>query len=81
MDNPDFAKLAEALGVKYYCATEPLDDVLADALSDNGVSLVEVRLKDSSGYRAKVVRHRVTEAARKALGPRVIRWLRRLLGR
>jgi thiamine pyrophosphate-dependent acetolactate synthase large subunit-like protein len=46
--NPDFEMFAEAFGVDYFGLSGDAVDILRQAIHGGGVSLVEVRLRESS---------------------------------
>jgi acetolactate synthase-1/2/3 large subunit len=47
LSNPDFKKLSESFGCKYYSARRDMESVFAEALSGKGVKIVEVAIDKS----------------------------------
>jgi acetolactate synthase-1/2/3 large subunit len=74
----DLGLFAEAVGAGYARLTGDLDLVLARALAATGPTLVEVPVSDSPSVHAKRVLTLGRTAARRALGPRLLSWLRKL---
>lgn len=72
-----FAALAEALGAGYAEAGEDIEAAVRRALEIGGVTLIEVPVGDSPAIRSAVLRVRVREGVRRAIGPRLSRGLKR----
>lgn len=77
----DLAALAAATGAQYLRVDDDAADVLGRALRTRGVVLVEVPLGDSAAMRRTRWTGSARGRARRALGPRGGRLLRRVLGR
>jgi acetolactate synthase-1/2/3 large subunit len=78
--NPDFALLAESLGVTYFLLEGDAEDVLRRALGTPGVSLIEVRLGDSPAIHLRRAHGAARETARRLLPTRVLQAIKRRLG-
>ena len=78
--NPDFALLAESLGVDYFLLEGDAEDVLRRALDTPGVSLVEVRLGDSPAIHLRRAHGAARETVRRLLPARVLQAIKRRLG-
>jgi acetolactate synthase-1/2/3 large subunit len=75
---PDLEQFAQSVGAQYRAATNDFATTMAEALSHNGPTLIEVAVGDSrsiAGVRAKSL---ARETVRKIVGPGVVSWLRRL---
>ncbi len=75
---PDLETLAEAVGVEYLCleAGGDAEAILRAAIPARAPVLVEVRVGDSRGIRAARARSLARETVRRALGPRLVGWLK-----
>jgi acetolactate synthase-1/2/3 large subunit len=75
---PDLEQFAQSVGAQYRAATNDFATTIAEALSHNGPTLIEVAVGDSrtiAGVRAKSL---ARETVRKIVGPGVVSWLKRL---
>jgi acetolactate synthase-1/2/3 large subunit len=79
--NPDFAGLAESLGVNYYLLEGNAEHVLRRVLTTSGVSLVEVRVGDSTAIHLRRAQGAARETARRLLPAGLLRAIKRRLGR
>lgn len=81
--NPDLGVLAEALEASYHRLSEDEDpeDTFRAALAEEGPSLIDVPLRDSSGIRRAERRGKARHLVRRTLGRRTIERIRRWLGR
>jgi acetolactate synthase-1/2/3 large subunit len=77
--NPDFAVLAEALGIRYAPCDAGIEDVLRRSVRRRGPTLVEVRVGDSPRIHAMRAKGLARAAVQELLGPRVAVRLKRLL--
>jgi acetolactate synthase-1/2/3 large subunit len=64
--NPDFEALARAVGARHVRADGNAEDVLAEATSAKGVTLVEVPVRDSLAVQLARTRGLALDAARRA---------------
>jgi acetolactate synthase-1/2/3 large subunit len=74
--NPDFQSFAEAIGARYALLGDDAEQVLATAVAHDGVTLVEARLGDSLRMTTARVRSMGRNTLRRALGPRLVGWLK-----
>ena len=81
LTNPDFRSLAQAVGAEYVRIAAPLHESMRAALSSRKVVLAEVRLREPLGYRARAAARQASDLARRAMGPRLRGWVKRLLKR
>lgn len=79
--NPDFEMFATAMRMRYVPVDSDLEGQLRTALAGDAVTLVEVRVGDSMGMRLSRAGGFARETARRALGPRVVGWLKDALRR
>jgi acetolactate synthase I/II/III large subunit len=79
--NPDFSSLAAALGANYVRLEGDAEGTLRAAIAQDGPTLVEVLVGDSPAIRALRAKGLARETVRGVIGPRVARWLKRLLRR
>ncbi len=79
--NPDFEMLAASLGASYIRLEGDAKGVLSRAIQEGGVSLVEVVLGDSAGYRVRRAAGLVRGAGRRVMGSRLERFVRRRMGK
>lgn len=79
--NPDLAAFARAVGARYVRCEGDADSVLRRVIGSEGVTLVEVRVSDSVAVHVSRVEGLGREAARRALGPRLLDVFRRCLRR
>ena len=83
LQNPDFNLLALSVGARYESVGD-VDDIercVRGALSEPGVTVVEVRVRDAFPLRGVAASARARELARRAAGPRLFKFLRGLLRR
>jgi acetolactate synthase-1/2/3 large subunit len=81
---PDLAGFAAAIGAAYlpFGVGNDAEGTLREAVrSPKGPVLVEVRVGDSAAVHALRTEGLARETVRRALGPRAIGWIKRLLGR
>ena len=78
--NPDFEQFAAAVGVKYFRLGCDAVDILRRAIHSGGVSLVEVRLRESFSSHVRRVEALARKTGRRILGPELVRKLRLWLG-
>lgn len=81
LQNPEFALLAEALGIRYVLAEEHFEAVLRSAFMAPGITLIEVSVGDGPGLRRVAAAARLREGVRKVASPTLLGFLRRLRGR
>ena len=79
--NPDFRAFAAAVGARYALIDGNIEQVLNDALGSDQVTLVEVRVGDSPAIHFMRGKGFARETARKALGPGMVRRIKRWIGR
>jgi acetolactate synthase-1/2/3 large subunit len=79
--NPDFGAFADAVGARYALVDGNAEEVLQSAVGSAHVTLVEVRVGDSPEIHLARARGFARETTRRALGPGVVQWLKRRLGR
>jgi len=79
--NPNFAILAEALGVRYVRLDQARPGEIEDALASNGPTLVEIFVTDSLSTRALPMIARAKNVVRAVLRPGVREWLKARLRR
>jgi|GEM_PF-26552 len=75
--NPDFEALATAVGARYARVDGNAEEVLRDAVRGPHVTLLEVIVGDSTAIRLSRAKGLSRQAARKLLGPSMVRWLKR----
>lgn len=76
---PDLEVFAEALGIRYRRIEGRPAETLRAAVEDGRPTLVEVRLRDSSGIRKQRRRGRAKHLVRRTLGRRVIERIKSML--
>lgn len=81
LGHPDFEAVATGLGARYARARGDPTELLREAVGSGQVTLIDVRLGDSPGMRTLRGAGLARAAARRALGPRWVERLKRLLGR
>jgi acetolactate synthase-1/2/3 large subunit len=83
LTNPDFSLLAASVGAHYESVGEDdrIDDVVRRARASAGVTVIEVGVRDAFPMRRVAAAARAREATRRAAGPRIVRFLRKLLQR
>jgi len=83
IQNPDFSLLALALGVRHKVVgdMDDIESIARTALSESGVTLVEVRVRDAFPMVRVAATARVRELARRTTGPRVFSFVASLLRR
>jgi thiamine pyrophosphate-dependent acetolactate synthase large subunit-like protein len=79
--NPDFGTFASAVGARYALIDGNIDQVLRTVVGSDQVTLVEVRVGDSPAIHLMRGKGLARETARKALGPGMVRRIKRWLGR
>jgi acetolactate synthase I/II/III large subunit len=79
--NPDMEVLAEALGVGYRRLDPDPVNALRESLDSEQPVLLEVRLGDSPSFRTLRGRSLARATGRRVLGPGLVAWLKRRLGR
>lgn len=79
--NPDFATFAAAVGARYALIDGNIEQVLRTAVDSDHVTLVEVRVGDSPAIHLMRGKGFTRETARKALGPGMVRKIKRWLGK
>jgi acetolactate synthase-1/2/3 large subunit len=79
LHNPDFSKLAEAMGAAYFRMDGETKVVLQRCIAHPGVSLLEVRLKDSPAFRNMRAKALLRESARNLLGPERFNIVKKLM--
>ena len=79
--NPDFGTFAAAMGARYALIDGNIEQVLRTAVDSNHVTLVEVRVGDSPAIHLMRGKGFARETARKALGPGMVRRIKRWLGK
>ena len=79
--NPDFGTFAAAVGARYARIDGNCEQVLRTAVSSDQVTLVEVLVGDSPAIHLMRGKGFARETARKALGPGMVRNIKRWLGR
>jgi len=72
----DIAALGAAIGAEHRYLRGRAEEVLGEALAIEGVVIVEVNVGDSVGQRLAHAKGYAKQAARAALGERLLRWLR-----
>ncbi len=73
----DFELFAQAAGVGYRRASNGAAAVLAGALASRQSTVVEVFVGDSNRIRLDTARSYARESVRRAIGPRIVNWLKR----
>lgn len=83
IQNPDFSLLALALGVRYEAVgdQDDIESVARAALSESGVTLVEVKVQDAFPLVRAAAGARARELARRMTGPRVFGFVASLFRR
>ena len=76
---PDLASFARALGTQYVRLSGDVRPQLRVAVTSPYPTLVEVLVGDSPGIQALRVKGWVRQTTRRALGPRVVGWIKRQL--
>lgn len=73
VQNPDFGLLAQSLGVRHLTVgdLDDIESVARSALSESGVTVVEVNVQDAFPMVRVAVSARARELARRTTGPRV----------
>jgi acetolactate synthase-1/2/3 large subunit len=79
--NPDFGALAAAVGARHVVCDGDPEAALREALGAPGVKIVEVPVGDTPRIHAMRAQGVVRGAARRALGPRLAMFVRRILRR
>jgi thiamine pyrophosphate-dependent acetolactate synthase large subunit-like protein len=79
--NPDFEAFALSVGVRYALCEGEVEGRVREALRADGPTLLEVVVGDSAGIHVSRAKGLVRGAARRALGPDVVKWVKRALGR
>jgi acetolactate synthase-1/2/3 large subunit len=82
LQNPDISLLAAAVGAGHEVITHGdvgVEAVVASALQRSGVTVIEIAVGDSVAIRRTAAVARAREGTRRAAGPRVVRFLSRLL--
>jgi acetolactate synthase-1/2/3 large subunit len=79
--NPDFGAFAASVGARYALVDGNADEVLRTAVNSGDVTLVEVRVGDSPGIHLARAKGFARDTARRVLGPGLVQWLKRRLGR
>jgi acetolactate synthase-1/2/3 large subunit len=79
--NPDFGTFAAAVGARYALIDGNLEQVLRTAVGSDQVTLVEVRVGDSPAIHLMRGKGFARETSRKALGPGMVRRIKRWLGK
>ena len=79
--NPDFGAFAAAVGARYALVDGNIEQVLRSAVGSDQVTLVEVRVGDSPAIHLMRGKGFTRETARKALGPGMVRRIKRWFGR
>lgn len=77
--NPDFGAFAASVGAKYALVDGNAEEVLRTAVNSTHVTVIEVRVGDSPEIHLARAKGFARDTARRALGPGVVRWLKRLL--
>jgi len=77
--NPDFEAFAMAVGASYTLVGDDPESMLRECIERRGVTLVELRLGDRTSIHAFRASGFVRGTTRKALGPDMVRRLKRLL--
>lgn len=78
--NPDFERLASALGTRYELMGDDVEGVIRSALDNEGVTLIEVSVGDTMLIRRAAATARVREKTRRAGVLPVLKRIRRFLG-
>jgi acetolactate synthase I/II/III large subunit len=73
----DFERFAQACGVGYLRASDGIADALTEALAARQTTLIEVVVGDSSRIRLGTARSYTKESVRRAIGPRLVNWIKR----
>jgi acetolactate synthase-1/2/3 large subunit len=73
----DFERFAQAVGVGYRRASDGAASALAEAIASPNATIVEVVVGDSNRIRVATARSYAKESVRRAIGPRVVSWLKR----
>ena len=79
--NPDFGTFAAAVGARYARIDGNIEQVLRTAVDSDQVTLVEVLVGDSPSIHLMRGKGFTRETARKALGPGMVRRIKRWIGR
>lgn len=80
--SPDFERLADSFGVPYQRYSESNSATIwSDLMKQQQTTLVELRLGDSSSFRAKAAAARLSKSASSSLPDPIRRLLKKLLGR
>jgi thiamine pyrophosphate-dependent acetolactate synthase large subunit-like protein len=82
IENPDFALLAQALGVRYeFAAENNIEKLVGAALERSEVTVIEVTVADTLKILGSAIAARLREETRRVAGPSVSRrmkaWLKR----
>ena len=80
LGNVDLAALTAAFDCEYFDAAEAMSDIARIAALP-GVKLIDLKLHDPASVARQAVQGRLRESTHRALGPRIIPWLKRLLKR
>lgn len=75
--NPDFGAFAAAVGARYAFVDGNVEQVLKTAVESSHVTVVEVGVGDSRAIRLMRVKSILHETARKALGPGLVKRIKR----
>jgi thiamine pyrophosphate-dependent acetolactate synthase large subunit-like protein len=81
LENPDFELFAQAVGARYTRIDGNADSVFRTAIESDDVWLIEVLVGDSPAIRALQAKGWGKAVARRTLGPKGIRALKRFLRR
>ena len=79
--NPDFGTFAAAMGARYALIDGNIEHVLRTAVGSDQVTLVEVLVGDSPAIHLMRGKGFARETARKALGPGMVRRIKRWIGK
>jgi acetolactate synthase-1/2/3 large subunit len=72
-------RFAQAAGIGYRRASDGMVGALTDALTSRQSNIVEVVVGDSNQIRLVTARSYAKESVRRAIGPRIVDWLKRSL--
>lgn len=76
---PDLERFAEAVGVRYLDASPSASAAFQDAVASGQTTIIEVVVGDSNRIRRVRATSHAKEALRRAIGPRIVNWLKRRL--
>jgi acetolactate synthase-1/2/3 large subunit len=82
LESPDLGSLAMAIGARHeHINGDEAESALRAALERAGVTVLEVRVGDTFAIRRAAAVARAREVTRRVTGPRVLRLMKKLIGR